>query len=114
MKKILTSICLIASLALTGLMAAAPAQAVDGNKVHYSHRDRGIPSSVTLKTTKTNGVTVRQEYGSYVSEVFRVCPPSLSYKLEIVPVTGPNWYGAAGQCYVPSQPFLYGAILRQL
>ncbi|NNH73165.1 hypothetical protein HLB23_25470 [Nocardia uniformis] len=114
MKKILTSIGLIASLVFTGLMAAAPAQAVAGSQVKFGSRDRGIPSSVKLKTIKTNGVVVWQDVGSLVTDVFQVCPPSISYKLEIVPITGSGWYGAAGQCYAPPRAIWYGARLRLL
>lgn len=76
-----------------GLATATPAQAVTGTTVYVYAGDSYV------RMTNTSGVTSNKPVGTSMTNVFRICPPGIGYRLRITKPGGQRLTLAYGACY---------------
>lgn len=92
LKKILGAV-LALGVVFGGVAIAAPAQAVTGTTVYVYAGDSYV------RMTNTSGVTRNKAVGTSMTNVFRICPPSIGYRLRITKPGGQRLTLAYGACY---------------
>lgn len=92
LKKILGAL-LALGVVFGGVAIAAPAQAVTGTMVYVYSGDSYV------RMTNTSGVTVNKPVGTSMTNVFRICPPGIGYRLRITKPGGQRLTLAYGACY---------------
>lgn len=92
-KRFLAGVLVAVSVFAGGFIAAAPAQAVTGATVYVYAGDSYV------RMTNTSGVVRNKAVGTSMTNVFRFCPPSISYRLRITKPGGQRLTLAYGACY---------------
>ena len=113
MKKIIATRLIALSVALSVLAGSiaisAPAQAVQGSHVYYGY---SVDATKRVTTRTVGGSTIFQAWNTVVSNVYRVCPQSSSYRLEYWAPNGAYGLLGYGTCIYPSQVGTYTIGLR--
>lgn len=114
MRKVITAIFVAFGLLVGGLVATAPAQAIGGTVIHYTAYEPwpGHPQP-WIRVTKTSGAQQGLTVGNKARDVFRICPPSISYRFRYeLPGSNVKRLLGAGACYTPLRSGEYDVELR--
>lgn len=97
-KSALLALVMALAVAVGGVTAAAPAQAVMGTSVDFYHIGAGVPSTIDLYNTHMSGATTVQAWGTTSRDVRTTCPKNDNWKIAWVGDGGKFNFLDPGQC----------------